>query len=441
MSFEIDNQTAQDLDLFSKQEGSILQHLNYTNTVRGELLLIEKLKHPISNFKEINNRIKALQYFYDQDLKFPILQKDVEFIEYYLTLEFKHLNDSFFEAISDKIKSYYVSKNNYYLIDRGISCLIRLFNVVKVEISKIKSQNSPVLLKSIFQEIEEILNKPTIALSQKLDDKNINFRKRNKLDKAFRHLHKKDIKRLLDLIYEWDVLQSLKLAMKKNGFNLPKLIPFTNQPILEFIELFHPVIINPTKNNLSLKGSTNLCFLTGPNMSGKSTLLKAIGISIHLAHLGFPVPAKSMTFTPFQGMITSINLSDNINLGYSHFFSEVKRIKYITEQLTIRKNLIVIIDEMFRGTNVEEAHYGTHLVSSAFSNISSSIFFVSSHIVEVAEKFKGNDYIALNYLEGNISQSENNYKLKKGISNKKLGKKILENQGVIDALINLKDRE
>ena len=54
MSFEIDNQTAQDLDLFSKQEGSIFQYLNYTNTERGELLLIEKLKQEKSDWNSIS---------------------------------------------------------------------------------------------------------------------------------------------------------------------------------------------------------------------------------------------------------------------------------------------------------------------------------------------------------------------------------------------------
>ncbi|MBK6527650.1 MAG: hypothetical protein IPG07_20145 [Crocinitomicaceae bacterium] len=68
-----------------------------------------------------------------------------------------------------------------------------------------------------------------------------------------------------------------------------------------------------------------MIFLTGANMAGKSTLLKSLGLSIYLAHIGFPVPAKKFQTTLYNGIITTINLPDNINKGYSHFYHEVIR--------------------------------------------------------------------------------------------------------------------
>ncbi len=383
MSFEVDNQTAKDLNLFPNSENSIFQFLNFTNTKKGELSLIDKISKPTSNIQIINDRIETIQFFYDYNIKFTILQKDLEFLEYYLALDFRLLKDSFVDAIRDKIKSNYVFRNDYFLIERGIAALINLLNHIKQEVSKFENKELPTIFKAITSKIHAVLEKPTIAASLKLNTKHINFRNRNRFDKVFRYTHKEDIEKLLDLIYEWDVLHSLKLAMQKNKFSLPLFEPFNNNPVLKIKGLFHPVISNPIKNDLLLDSKSNLCFLTGSNMSGKSTLLKALGISIYLAHLGFPVPATQMKLTPFNGLITTINLSDNINLGYSHYFSEVRRVKYISEQLTLKKNMFVIVDEMFRGTNVEEAHYATNIISSAFANIASSIFLFQAILLKL----------------------------------------------------------
>ena len=70
-----------------------------------------------------------------------------------------------------------------------------------------------------------------------------------------------------------------------------------------------------------------ISIITGPNMAGKSTLMKSFGIAVYMAHMGFPVAARSMRFTVQDGMYTSINVPDNINMGYSHFYAEVLRVK------------------------------------------------------------------------------------------------------------------
>ncbi len=75
--------------------------------------------------------------------------------------------------------------------------------------------------------------------------------------------------------------------------------------------------------------------------------------------MGFPVPASGMEFSVQSGMFTTINLPDNINMGYSHFYAEVMRVKKVAESGGILKNLIVIFDELFRGTNVKDAYEAT----------------------------------------------------------------------------------
>ena len=97
-------------------------------------------------------------------------------------------------------------------------------------------------------------------------------------------------------------------------------------------------------------------------MAGKSTFLKALGVAIYISHLGFPVPAEKMSTTIYNGIITTINLSDNMNRGYSHFYSEVRRVKEVANKLKEKNRLLVIFDELFRGTNVKDAFDASLLI-------------------------------------------------------------------------------
>lgn len=107
-------------------------------------------------------------------------------------------------------------------------------------------------------------------------------------------------------------------------------------------------------------------FLTGANMAGKSTFMKTFGIVVYLAHMGFPLPVKKMRFSVQNGMYTTINLPDNMMLGYSHFYAEVQRLKKVAEQVGRIGNLVIVFDELFRGTNVKDAHEATLAVMEAF---------------------------------------------------------------------------
>ena len=90
-------------------------------------------------------------------------------------------------------------------------------------------------------------------------------------------------------------------------------------------------------------------------MAGKSTFIKAVGISIYLSHLGFPVPAKQLQLSYFDGLLSNINIVDNIFKNESYFFNEVKRIKSTIEKIGDNKKWLILIDELFKGTNIQDA--------------------------------------------------------------------------------------
>lgn len=139
--------------------------------------------------------------------------------------------------------------------------------------------------------------------------------------------------------------------------------------------------MSPVSNDIEIEANKNIVFITGANMAGKSTFMKAFGIAVYLAHMGFPVPASFMKFVPQQGIVSTINISDNLRLGYSHFYSEVKRIKQVVLQLNIRPNLMMLFDELFRGTNVKDAYDATVSVLGALARSRKCFVIVSTHII------------------------------------------------------------
>jgi len=181
------------------------------------------------------------------------------------------------------------------------------------------------------------------------------------------------------------------MSAKKYKLGFPVLIE-TAKPGLKIEGFFHPFIKNPVKNDIEISHE-NLCFVSGANMAGKSTFLKTIGLCIYLSHTGFPVPAKTMKTSVFNGLYSTINISDNINKGYSHYYSEVKRVKDIALLIKEKKRIFVIFDELFRGTNVKDAYDATLLVVKGFSGIRNSLFFVSTQIVEVGQELSSSDKI------------------------------------------------
>lgn len=173
-------------------------------------------------------------------------------------------------------------------------------------------------------------------------------------------------------------------------------------------------------------------------MAGKSTFMKSLGTALYLAHMGFPVAASHMEFTAMDGIYTTINLPDNLGEGTSHFYAEVLRVKKMAKELAMGKNLFVIIDELFRGTNVKDAYEATIAITEGFAQKRNSMFVISTHIIEAGEVLKETcPNIAFNYLptlmNGNLPVYT--YTLEEGITADRHGMLIVNNEGIIDLLM------
>jgi DNA mismatch repair ATPase MutS len=210
-------------------------------------------------------------------------------------------------------------------------------------------------------------------------------------------------------------------------------------PLFQAEGLHHVLLEHPVSYDLTLDPSQNFLFLTGANMAGKSTLIKALGSGVFLAHIGMGVPARSMRLTVFDGLLTNINVADNITKGESYFFNEVQRIKHTIQKINNGKKWLVLIDELFKGTNVQDAMKCSLAVIRGLIKIKDSLFVLSTHLYEIGEELKPYPNISFKYFETLVKddQLSFSYQLKEGISNDRIGYVILKREKVVELLESL----
>ncbi len=134
-------------------------------------------------------------------------------------------------------------------------------------------------------------------------------------------------------------------------------------------------------NELSLSQYSNVLFLHGrPIWPVSQHLWNRWASACTPAHMGFPVAADTFDFSVRDGFYSSINVADNIHLGYSHFYAEVVRVKQAAEAAASGMRLVLMFDELFKGTNVKDAYDGTLAVTEGFAEYSSvSLCSVHAH--------------------------------------------------------------
>ena len=442
VEFELDKQTIKDLEIFvdSRSLNSISSYYNQTKTFGGRMFLFQLMKHPITDIAELRQRTELIRFLSETGFELKINSGQFEFIEHYQRLNIAPLRNNFVDAFVQNLSYKINPSNNYYIIKSGVQQLTYLFIQLKEKFEGLDETEIPEKLDTFRRYISDVIYKPEfqVLYSKKLKITNA---KLNKLDNLFRKKYKNELSEVLKLVYMLDAFISVSKVAKQNSLAFPVYSDSNTQSL--FIENFyHPLLNNAVPYSIEISESTNLCFLTGPNMAGKSTFLKSVGLSIYLAHIGFPVPATKMITTIYHGIVTTINLSDDLNRGYSHFYSEVSRIKETALKLKEKEKLFVIFDELFRGTNVKDAFDASLLIIKSFANISDSTFFISTHITEVAEKINNLSNIDFKYFDSKLVDNvpTYDYKLEKGISYERLGLYILKNENIIEILESISKR-
>lgn len=183
------------------------------------------------------------------------------------------------------------------------------------------------MVRNFLQRAADLMNKPIIRQLIKRDPaKPFSWKETvyygNFIKDHFRHSSSE----LISIFGRFDAWHSMAIASEKLNLCFPK---FTSdpQPLIDAHQLYHILLPTPVPYDVHMSKESNFIFLTGANMAGKSTFIKAVGCAVFLAHLGMGVPAKEMELSIFDGLLSNINVVDNIVKGESYFFNEVQRIK------------------------------------------------------------------------------------------------------------------
>ncbi len=292
-------------------------------------------------------------------------------------------------------EGYYIAmtKNRFALIEEK---LIKSFITIEKQhyffkdFSIKKLKNSVKISSLLFEEIssEYISNQvKMIALVKKRYDEsleNLECQYALVLDKIISHIATLDV-----------AISNAKCAVLYR-YERPVLLEKDDNPFFEAKELRHPIIESREENGIYVPNDISLgslqedyehpmysekevrgVLLYGINSSGKSSLMKSVGISVILAQAGFFVPAKELKFTMFDKLFTRIVSGDNLYKGLSTFAVEMLELKNIFNRTT--KHSLVLGDEICHGTETESA---LAIVASAIMKLHSkgSFFIFATHL-------------------------------------------------------------
>ncbi|MFT4223615.1 MutS-related protein [Dysgonomonas sp.] len=434
MSFIIDKQTQEDLNLLGKfKKNSIINLFNQTHTRRGELLLERMFMTPLQDTEQINQRSSVIKYFEEIDVEFPVPNSLYSDVISYIESSSGSKLSTVLGTISKKINFFIVGDNSFEIIQKGIVSMAKMLNIVKEFIDKINLSDNPYQVQS--DEIKSIFDNKLSAVIANQNFEHLSFIQTLRYDKLFRYRYRYQLGRLIEILSEIDVFIAVSKTARVKKMSYARAIP-KEEHSTQIKDLFHPSLKTPVSNSVSINRNKNIIFLTGANMAGKSTFMKSYGIATYLAHMGFPVPAKEMTFSVLDGMYTSINVPDNIALGYSHFYAEVLRVKQVAEEVSKSKNMLIIFDELFKGTNVKDAFDATVSVTEAFGKWDNCAYIISTHIVEAGEVLLNNNNIQFLYLPTKLDNNRPlyTYKLEQGISSDRHGMMIINNERIVEII-------
>ncbi len=199
---------------------------------------------------------------------------------------------------------------------------------------------------------------------------------------------------IFDVIGEVEALLSLSVLGEHQNISFP-VFENNNQIIFESDHMYHPLVSQETVISNSFYTKNGVNFITGSNMSGKTTFLRTVGINAVLAYAGAPVCAERMHLS-FMKLFTSMRVQDDVSKGLSSFYAEVLRIKEIIEHLEKREPMLVLIDEIFKGTNSKDRIVGATEITKSL-NKDYVILFVSTHDFELCNLVDQHEVVGSNY--------------------------------------------
>ncbi len=245
--------------------------------------------------------------------------------------------------------------------------------------------------------------------------------------------YRDDIEKVFEFVAEVDMLIAIRSVREGLPFyNKPEFI--SQNAKMEITDLYHPLIDKCVPNSLYTRADRG-ALITGSNMSGKTTFIKAIAVNTLLAQTFFTSCAKAYK-APFLKIQTSIKITDSIEEQQSFFQAQASAILNIVDNSSSAEDIksLVIIDEIFRGTNTIERIAAAKSVLS-YITANDNFVFVSTHDLELAELLD-EDFAIYSFEDSKSGKTlVFDYKLKEGLLKSKNGIAILASMGYPESVI------
>lgn len=237
----------------------------------------------------------------------------------------------------------------------------------------------------------------------------------------------------LDAVAEWEALMSLSgYAYENPTAAMPEIVE--DGPLFDAVQLGHPLLPdeNCVRNDVRLDESQRLILVSGSNMSGKSTLLRAVGVNAVLALAGGPVRAGRLRLSPLQ-VASSMRVQDSLQDGRSLFFAALQRIKAIVDAAEhSRLPVLFMLDEILQGTNSHDRRIGAeHVIHTLLKR--GGIGLVTTHdlaLTEIAHQLPGqavNTHFQDELADGRMTFD---YRLRPGVVEKSNALELMRSLGL-----------
>lgn len=226
-----------------------------------------------------------------------------------------------------------------------------------------------------------------------------------------------DFENWLNTIAELEALCSIAVIKYDNpNWSMPKIVTGPSKIIAK--NMGHPLLGEERVcNNLKLGETYQVMLITGSNMSGKSTFMRTVGINIVLAYAGAPVCADEFYCT-IMDLYSCMKVNDNLGESISSFYAEILKIKNIVKASKEGKQILFLLDEIFKGTNSRDRHTGAMILAKQLSK-TGNLGFVSTHDLELGELENHKNSKVKNYHFSEYYRENKiyfDYKLKVGVS-------------------------
>ena len=244
-------------------------------------------------------------------------------------------------------------------------------------------------------------------------------------------IHGNNVERWLNTIAFFDAYSSLgNFAFNHPDYTYPEITK--NDLIIEALNISHPML-DPAEgvtNNFKIS-KEEFFVITGANMAGERKFFRTISLQIVMANMGLPVCATSLLYQPIK-LITSMRTVDSLTEHESYFFSELKRLKFIIDNIKEDKYFIVL-DEILKGTNSTDKAIGSKKFIEKLVS-SNSTGLIATHDLSLCEVAKSLEKVDNYYFDAAIVNDELHfdYKFKKGICENMNASFLLKKMNIVE---------